>query len=187
MWCNRATQRGPSSGQTGHTQLHLQLHRGKHDPVTLLLLSSLAGREGFFLSWWSNESPQHRVLQNERCAGCNAGSEDLTNRNGSGAPETSLTCSATSDHHSSVPSVPCPTIALPAHGTRANAGTTAASGDRQAAEGQPRPLSLPSQYPRLASRTQNPQDTFMPSLHSRHSILPTATIYCKLFVSAGPV
>lgn len=30
-----------------------------------------------------------------------------------------------------------------------------------------RPRSLPSQYPRLASRTQNPQGTFMPSLHSK--------------------
>lgn len=57
------------------------------------------GREGFFsfpggrMRALSIGCP--KVLQNERCAGCNAGSEGLTNRNGSGAPETSLTCSAT--------------------------------------------------------------------------------------------
>lgn len=41
-----------------------------------------------------------------------------------------------------------------------------------------RPRSLPSQYPRLASRTQNPQRTFMPSLHSK-AATATMIITCS--------
>lgn len=132
---------------------------GKQDAVILLAVKQPSRQAGRSRRAFSSRGRMRALsiglvqwLQNERRARCNAGSGDLTNRNGPGAPETSSTCSATSTHHSSVPSVPCcPAVALPAHGTCANAGTPAASGDRQAAVGQPQssfpavPMSTPGQ------------------------------------------